>query len=136
MGGGEWEEEEREGCCCCWSQKEEDDASEGEGVVTARTKETNFTMSRGPLTDSSGNVLGLCALARLTTGGIRNYTVSTDVCQRFVDGLHRRKTGEKEGVAVTLVVKYRVVLFKELMNTGKQVDYVLRYVGGGGYKAI
>ena len=40
-------------------------------------------------------------------------------------------------MAVTLVVGYRVVLFNDLMNTMKRMDYVLRdmWVGGeGGYE--
>ena len=86
-------------------------------------------MSRGPLINSSGNVLGLVCLA---VGGIRNYAVSANIYQYFVDGQHRRKTGVKEGVPVMLLVGYRVVLFNDPMNNRKQVDYMLRDVGVGG----
>ena len=44
---------------------------------------TDTVMSPGlsgvPLTDSSGNVLRVCALVRPTAGGIGNYAVSTNV---------------------------------------------------------
>ena len=123
-GGGQYI---RDGGVGSTENKEKENSKTGDATLPPTTTykvidTAMFTgMSEGLLVNSSRNILGLYALVSLTAGGIDKYAVSSNVYQRFVDGLHQRKTGENEGVAVALVVVvgYTVVMSNDLMYTRK-----------------